>query len=208
LRRRRAEEGTNQRSRIAFRAPSSDATPLGVSADRNSSARQLEKNVTIFQAVLVLATFSCSLVAGFLLAFAIVVMPGIRRLDDGGFIRAFQVIDGVVQDRPPVFVFVWVGSVLAVVAAAVLGTWALSGFDRVLVIVGALVYLFCVQLPTVAINIPLNNKLQKLDSRIMNDTERAQARENFEGRWNRWNAIRTACASVVSIVLMVLLLRV
>jgi uncharacterized membrane protein len=176
--------------------------------NRHSSARHLETNVTIFHAVLVLTTFLCSLVAGFLLAFAVVVMPGIRRLDDGGFIRAFQVIDGVVQDRPPVFVFVWVGSVLAVVAAAVLGIWALSRFDRVLMIVGALVYLFCVQLPTVTINIPLNNKLQKLDSRTMNETERTQTRENFEPRWNRWNVIRTACACVTSILLMLLLLRV
>ena len=164
--------------------------------------------MTIFHAVSVLATLLCSLVAGFLLAFAVVVMPGISRLDDGGFLRAFQVIDGVIQDRPPVFVLVWVGSVLAVVAAALLGIWVLSGLDRVLVIVGALVYVFCVQLPTVTINIPLNNTLQRLDSRTMNETERAQARKNFERRWNRWNVIRTACASVASILLMLLLLRV
>ena len=32
-----------------------------------------------FQIVLILATFLCSLVAGFLFAFATVVMPGIKR---------------------------------------------------------------------------------------------------------------------------------
>ena len=37
--------------------------------------------MTVFHAVLVLATFLCSLVAGFLFAFAAVVMPGIRSLD-------------------------------------------------------------------------------------------------------------------------------
>ena len=47
--------------------------------------------MTVFQVVLMMATFLCSLVAGFLFAFAAVVMPGIRSLDDGGFIRAFQV---------------------------------------------------------------------------------------------------------------------
>jgi hypothetical protein len=50
-------------------------------------------------------------------------MPGIKRLDDGGFIRAFQVIDGVIQNDQPVFIFVWVGSVLTLIAAALLGMW-------------------------------------------------------------------------------------
>ena len=36
--------------------------------------------MTLFQAVLMLAAFLCSLVAGLLFAFAAVVMPGIRRL--------------------------------------------------------------------------------------------------------------------------------
>ena len=164
--------------------------------------------MTVFHAVLVLATFLCSLVAGLLFAFAAVVMPGIRHLDDGGFIRAFQVIDRVIQDNQPLFVLVWVGSALALIAAAVLGMWALGGADRVLIIVIALVYLLCVQLPTVTVNVPLNNALQKLDIGTMNETERKRARENFESRWNRWNAIRTSCASIVSILLMLLLMSV
>jgi hypothetical protein len=41
----------------------------------------------IFQITLILATFLCSLVAGFLFAFAIVAMPGIRSLNDREFIR-------------------------------------------------------------------------------------------------------------------------
>lgn len=164
--------------------------------------------MTIFDAVLMLATFLCSLVAGFLFAFAAVVMPGIGRLDDGGFIRAFQVIDRAIQNRQPLFVFVWVGSVLALLAAAVLGLWALSGTDRLLIIASALVYLLGVQLPTVAINIPLNNGLQKLDPGAMNEAMRRRAREDFEPRWNRWNAIRAAGASLASILLMLLVTRV
>jgi uncharacterized membrane protein len=161
--------------------------------------------VTIFHAVLVLAAFLCALVAGLLFAFAVVVMPGIRSLDDGAYIRAFQAIDRVIQNSQPLFVIVWVGSVLAVIAAAVLGMWALSGADRLLIVGAALLYLLCVQLPTVTINVPMNNELQKLDPDSMNDTTRKRAREAFEPRWNRWNAIRTVCASVTSIVLMLLL---
>jgi uncharacterized membrane protein len=164
--------------------------------------------VTIFQVVLVLATFLCSLVAGLLFAFAVVVMPGIRSLDDRGFIRAFQAIDRVIQNNQPLFIVVWVGSVLALIAAAVLGIWELSGTDRLFLIVAALLYVLCVQLPTVMINIPLNNEIKKLDPNAMNETTRKRARDAFEPRWNRWNVIRTAGASLASLVLMLLLMSV
>ena len=79
--------------------------------------------MTLFQALLMLATFLCSLVAGFLFAFAVVIMPGIRSLHHGGFIRGFQVIDRVIQNNQPLFMFVWVGSALSLIAAAVFGSW-------------------------------------------------------------------------------------
>jgi uncharacterized membrane protein len=132
----------------------------------------MELVLTLFQPILMLAAFLCSLVAGILFAFAIVVMPGIRRLDDASFIRAFQVVDGVVQDNQPLFLAVWVASVLALLTATVLGLWALDGFDRTLLVAAAAIYLLGVQLPTVTINIPLNNALQKLDARTMNDLAR------------------------------------
>ena len=162
----------------------------------------------MFHAVLVVATFLCALVAGLLFAFAVVVMPGIGRLDDGGFIRAFQAIDRVIQNNQPLFMSVWVGSVLTLIAATVIGVFALSGADRLLIIVAALLYLLGVQVPTFAINVPLNNQIQKLDPDSMNETTRRRAREVFEPRWNKWNAIRTVSASVASIVLMLLLVSV
>ena len=161
----------------------------------------------IFQIVLILAAFLCSLVAGFLFAFTFVVMPGIRSLNDREFIRAFQVMDGIIQDNQPTFVLVWVGSVVALVTSAVLGFGKLDGAGRLLMSFAALAYLVGVQLPTVTINIPLNNKLQTLDLDAMNETTRKAARKDFEPRWNRWNSIRTAFASLASALLMILLFR-
>ena len=51
------------------------------------------------QIALIVATLLCSLVAGFVFAFAFVVMPGIKRLNDREFIRTFQVMDRVIQDN-------------------------------------------------------------------------------------------------------------
>jgi uncharacterized membrane protein len=59
-----------------------------------------------------------------------------------------------------------------------------------------------------AINIPLNNTLQKLDPGAMNEAERRRARGDFESRWNRWSAFRTASASLTSLLLLLVLLRV
>lgn len=164
--------------------------------------------VALFQVLLMLATFLCSLVAGFLFAFAVVIMPGIRHLDDASFIRAFQVIDRVIQNNQPIFMLMWVGSVLSLIAAAVSGLWTPSGTDRLLLIAATLVYLLCVQVPTATINIPLNKQLQKLEPSTMSETMRRRARDDFEPRWNRWNVIRTACASLTSILLVILLSRV
>jgi uncharacterized membrane protein len=88
--------------------------------------------------------------------------------------------------------------VLSLIAAAGFGLGASSGANRMLLIVAALVYVLCVQLPTATINIPLNNALQKLDASTMSETALKRARDDFEPRWRRWNAIRTACASLAS----------
>ena len=161
----------------------------------------------IFQMTLIVATFLCSLVAGFLFAFAVVVMPGIKSLNDREFIRAFQVMDRVIQNNQPIFMLVWVGSVVALVASVVLGIGQLDGYRRLLVIFATLVYLLGVQLPTVTINVPLNNKLQTLDADAMDETTQEATRKDFEPRWNLWNSIRTAFASLASALLIVLLFR-
>ncbi len=163
--------------------------------------------MSIFHIVLILAAFLCSLVAGFVFAFAFVVMPGMRSLNDREFIRAFQVMDGIIQNNQPIFVLVWVGSVVALVTTASLGIGQLDGAGRLLIVFAALTYLFGVQLSTFTVNVPLNNKLQALDIDAMNATAQEAARRDFEPRWNRWNSSRTVFASLASALLMVLLLR-
>ena len=73
--------------------------------------------MALLQPALVAAAFLCSLVAGLLFSFAVVVMPGIGRLDDRDFLGAFQAIDRVIQNNQPLFIVAWVGSVLALLAA-------------------------------------------------------------------------------------------
>jgi uncharacterized membrane protein len=152
------------------------------------------------------ATLLVSLVAGFVFAFAVVVMPGIRELDDGDFIRAFQRIDGVIQRGDPLFGLVFVGSIAALLVAVGLGATALAGLDRVLLLFAGATYVAGVLVPTGVINVPLNNQLQRLDVDTLNADQRSSARQAFEPRWNRWNRIRTALACVSAAVLTTLLI--
>ncbi|EAZ90808.1 anthrone oxygenase family protein [Crocosphaera chwakensis] len=154
-----------------------------------------------------IATLLCSLVAGFLFAFGLVVMPGIQRLNDKEFIRSFQVIDGIIQNNQPIFVLVWIGSVVFLITSAMLGIGQLNEFVPLLIIC-ALVYIFGVQLPTFMINVPLNNKLQTWDVINMNETTLKVVRFDFESRWNRWNIIRTIFACFTSTLLIILLLKI
>jgi uncharacterized membrane protein len=62
-------------------------------------------------------------------------------------------------------------------------------------------------LPTIVINLPLNNKLQSIDVDTINDTELKVARNGFEPRWNGSNIVRTIVSSCVSALLIVLLIR-
>ncbi|MET0067477.1 MAG: anthrone oxygenase family protein [Candidatus Thiodiazotropha sp.] len=157
---------------------------------------------------LFLATFLCSLVAGFLFAFAVVVMAGLRSLDDRAFVRAFQVMDRVIQNNQPIFVAVWAGSVIALIAAALFGFRQLQGGEWWLLFGTVLTYLLGVQLTTFTINVPLNNRLQSLDVDALDDARLQQERTGFEGRWVRWNLSRTVWSSLVSLSLILLSLRV
>ena len=163
--------------------------------------------MNLYNISLITATFLCSLVAGFLFAYAVVVMPGLKKLNDQDFIRAFQVTDGIIQNNQPLFILMWLGSVIALILATIAGIKTLDGMNLSLLLLAATLYFVGVQALTVVINLPLNNQLQKLNVDVMNDTELASARQVFESRWNRFNVIRTVVACGVSLLLITLLLR-
>ena len=160
-----------------------------------------------FHIALLLAAFLCALVAGFLFAFAVVAMPGIKNLHDREFILAFRAMDRIIQNNQPLFMVVWVGSIVVLLIATVLGVGTLEGIERGILVVAAIVYVFGVQSTTFVVNIPLNNRLQSIDVDHLDEAEQRTAREAFESRWNRWNRIRTVNASLVAALLMILLLR-
>lgn len=150
----------------------------------------------------------CSLVAGLVFTFAIIVMPGIGSLNDKDFLRAFQVIDKVIQNNHPVFMLTWIGSILFIITSLILGIKQLEGTNLLLVIIASVLYLLGVQLSTIINNIPLNNKLQTINIDKISDKETEIARENFERPWNRWNVFRTIISILVTTLLLIVMLQI
>ncbi|NNM32848.1 MAG: DUF1772 domain-containing protein [Gemmatimonadetes bacterium] len=144
---------------------------------------------------LVAAAFLTTLLAGLLLAFAVLVMPGIRKLRDREFLVAFREIDGVIQRGNPIFGLIWVGSTLALVVGTGLAAVQDAELNLALLVVIASIHVVVVQLPTARINIPLNNQVQALDLESLDEQACGLARDRFEDRWNRWNRVRTVAAT-------------
>lgn len=163
--------------------------------------------MTGFEGLVVLTALLVALVAGLLLGFAAVVMPGIATLEDRAFLKAFQVIDRVIQRNQPIFMLVWVGSVPAMLTSAIWGFFVLEGLNVGLLLSACGLYLLCVQAPTVIINIPLNHGVQSLNLEALDETAAREARQVFEERWVLWNRYRTAAATVSAGLLSALLAR-
>ena len=147
----------------------------------------------------------CSLVSGFIFTYSIVVMPGLSKLNDKDFLKAFQVTDAVIQNNQPLFMFTWIGSILAVLATILVSLVSIGFVESWLIVLVAFAYLLGVQGITVAIHIPLNNHIQRIKIEDLNYEALADQRLKFEKKWNFFNYIRTSIAISVSVLLLILL---
>ncbi|MAA56819.1 MAG: hypothetical protein CML52_05185 [Rhodobacteraceae bacterium] len=154
---------------------------------------------------LIFSILFCSLVGGFIFTYAIVVMPGLSNLNDKDFLRAFQVTDAIIQNKQPLFLFIWIGSIVAILTTVLVSLLIVGLKETWLIVLNGVAYLLGVQGITIAIHIPLNNHIQKLKIQEQNDKTLADERLKFETKWNFFNTIRTGIAISVSGLLLILL---
>ena len=154
---------------------------------------------------LILSILSCTLVTGFIFTYAVIVMPGLSKLDDKEFLRAFQVTDGVIQNNQPLFMLTWMGSIISVLGTIFFAIFSLELREAWFVVLFSVIYILGVQGITMSIHLPLNNKLQKLELNELSNQTLKEERKNFEETWNFYNKIRTAIAFCVSLLFLVFL---
>ena len=160
-------------------------------------------DISLFFSILLSA-----LVTGFILTYAIVIMPGLSNLDDKEFIKAFQVTDGIIQNNQPIFILIWVGSIMSVLGTIITSILSLGILDAWIIIFAGVVYLLVVQGITISIHLPLNKSIQNIDINSSNSETLSKMRKSFETKWNYFNNVRTAVAFfVVLIFLSILTIR-
>jgi len=154
---------------------------------------------------LIFSILLCALVTGFILTYAVVVMPGLSKLDDKEFIKAFQVTDGIIQNNQPLFILIWVGSIVSVLGTIITSIISLGIIEAWLIISVGTVYLLGVQGITISIHLPLNKRIQKININSTNYQILSEERKNFETKWNYFNNIRTGIAFFVILIFLLII---
>lgn len=159
----------------------------------------------MIQITLILTNLLVALVAGFVLAFSTVVMPGLTQLEDRDFLRSFQVIDSTIQRAQPIFIIVWLGSLISVLALSLLSLHTTEASMRWLILGSTLIFILGVHFPTISKNVPLNNQLKSVSIESADEEIISKFKKQFDEIWIPWNHRRTI-ASVVSFLLFLICL--
>ena len=78
-------------------------------------------------------------------------MPGFSKLNDKDFIRAFQVTDNVIQNNQPLFMLIWIGSILSVISTIAFSIFNINADYSILIMSTGFFYLIGVQGLTISI---------------------------------------------------------
>ena len=151
----------------------------------------------------ILATATCltGLMAGIFFNWTNAIKPGISKLTDLEYLRSFQSMNRVILNIP--FKVLFIGAILF---TAFLPLFYIKLFPSPIFWLSSsafLIYWMGVFAITVLGNIPLNEILDKSFLDEMNPNQLKHLRKGIEGKWNKYNLIRTV-SSVSAFVLLIL----
>jgi len=147
--------------------------------------------------ILVLLT---GLSAGLCFTWSNAITPGIGRLDDLGYLSAFQQMNRSIIN--PMFIIVFFGPLFLGLINLYLFKNASSSIIWLLIFAVAF-YFFGVLLVTMFGNVPLNEVLDKTDLNKASLEDLKLLRNRFEAKWNRLHLIRTA-SSITSFIILII----
>ena len=136
-----------------------------------------------------ISAIGSGLIAGFFLAFSIVVMKALGQQPPSQGIAAMQSINVVVLN--PIFFTAFFGTAAAclVLAVSTVFTWQRPGAAYLLT--GSLLYLVGTILVTILFNVPRNDALAAVEPTTI---EAANLWTNYVSSWTAWNHVRTLAA--------------
>ncbi|MBE1491709.1 anthrone oxygenase family protein [Plantactinospora soyae] len=138
--------------------------------------------------VLTGATLSTGLMAGLFAAFSYSIMPGLGSTDDRTFVSAMQRINEAILNG---WFFTCFFGALVLTAVAVLLHLRRPATPW---LVAALVLYAAVLVITIAVNVPLNDKLAAAGN-VEHIADLAAVRQRFEATWVGWNLVRAVVST-------------
>jgi uncharacterized membrane protein len=156
-------------------------------------------NQEIATVLLILLT---GLSAGLCFTWSNAITPGIEKLNDFGYLSAFQQMNRSIIN--PLFIIVFFGPFFLGLVSIYLFKNESSSIIWLLMMSVAF-YFFGALLVTMFGNVPLNNLLEKTDLSKASFDDLKFLRSQFENKWNRLHLIRTI-SSVISFLLVMLTL--
>jgi uncharacterized membrane protein len=151
----------------------------------------MDSQQTWLIAIRLFAIVSCGLMAGLFFAFSNTVMRSLAKLPSDQAISAMQLLN--VEIINPIFLLVFVGSVICCIATIMLSLTSEASKNSALAVSGAAIYLLGSIVVTAVFNIPRNNALAAISQ---NPIESAAFWSTYLSEWTFWNHIRLVAATV------------
>ena len=152
-----------------------------------------------FETIIVVITIILTgLTAGLCFTWTNAVVPGIKELDDMGFLQAFQQMNRVIIN--PIFIIVFFGPFISNMVIVYLKYQNPNTAFWVFVMAGA-TFILGVVFVTIFKNVPINEMLDATNLATATIEELQSLRQKFEESWTQWHFLRTL-TSLVSFTLL------
>ena len=148
--------------------------------------------------VLILSILFTGLTAGLCFTWFNAVTPGIGRLDNLSFLKAFQAMNRAIINSQ--FMIIFMGPTILLFVNAVL--FRTNNTTFWLFLIAAIIFFIGIGLLTVFGNVPLNEMLDNSNLESLSKLELQTLRNKFENPWNRCNTLRKA-SSITSCSLLI-----
>jgi uncharacterized membrane protein len=139
--------------------------------------------------LLVIAGTTTALMAGLFFAWSYSVTIGIARLPDNGYIAAMQAMNRAIQNF--VFLSCFMGTLILLPLVTYMHYSPQPSGRFWFLLAASVLYAVGVFGVTMALNVPMNEALDKFPLHTASADQISAHRAWFEGRWNRLNMIRT-----------------
>jgi len=150
--------------------------------------------------ILLFTTLLTGILAGVFFTWTNAITPGIGRLNDVSYLKAFQHMNRTILN--PLFYIVFMGPLLLSLAATYVHK-AYPAYILWMLIVATVIYFLGVFMVTILGNIPLNDMLDKTNLADISLEDARSLRDKFETKWNNLHLIRTI-SSTTSFLLLIL----